>query len=87
MKMLRTHSLLAAMSLTLPLQSLAGTADFTVQYQNYNAAAPQDGIIEAGIQLKNNTSVSQPLSNVVVRYWFTKNGAATVAPAHAPATR
>ncbi|MDC0712430.1 cellulose binding domain-containing protein [Stigmatella sp. ncwal1] len=74
--------LLAAMSLAVPLgESLAGTADFTVQYQNYNASGPNDSIIEAGIQLKNNTTAAIPLSTVVVRYWFTKDGATTVTPA------
>ncbi|ATB34041.1 cellulose binding domain-containing protein [Melittangium boletus] len=76
MKTIWKQSLLAAMSLVVPLsESLAGTADFTVQYQNYNAAGPNDDIIEAGIQLRNNTGAAIPLSGVVVRYWFTKNGA------------
>ncbi|WP_043430592.1 cellulose binding domain-containing protein [Cystobacter fuscus] len=82
MKTIWKQSLLAAMSLVVPLsESLAGTADFTVQYQNYNAAGPNDDIIEAGIQVRNNTSAAIPLSNIVVRYWLTKNGASTVAPA------
>ncbi len=76
MKTTWKQGLLAAVSLVVPLsESLAGTADFTVQYQNYNAAAPNDNIIEAGIQLRNNTGAAIPLKNVVVRYWFTKNGA------------
>lgn len=82
MKTMWKPSLLAAMSLVVPLgESLAGTTDFTVRYQNYNAAGPNDTIIEAGIALRNNTSASIPLSNIVVRYWFTKNGASTVSPA------
>lgn len=72
---------LAVMSLGVPAgESLAGTADVTVLYQNYNASGPNDDIIEAGIQLRNNTSAAIPLSSLVVRYWFTKNGA-TATPA------
>ncbi|WP_257447729.1 cellulose binding domain-containing protein [Archangium lipolyticum] len=71
----------AVLSVVVPSgASLAGTTDFTVQYQNYNAASPSDNIIEAGIKIRNNTAASIPLSNVVVRYWFTKNGATTVSP-------
>ncbi len=61
--------------------SLAGAADFTVQYSNYDAAAPNDSIIEAGIKIRNNTAASIPLSSIVIRYWFTKDGATTVTPA------
>ncbi len=61
--------------------SFAGASDLTVQYVNYDAAAPNDTIVEAGIQLRNNTAVSIPLSSVVVRYWFTRNSATTVTPA------
>ncbi|AUX48004.1 uncharacterized protein SOCE26_095300 [Sorangium cellulosum] len=64
-----------------PGESSAGTSDFTVQYANYNAATPNDTIVEAGIRLRNNTSTSIPLSSIVVRYWFTKNGATQVTPA------
>ncbi|AUX19721.1 uncharacterized protein SOCEGT47_001730 [Sorangium cellulosum] len=64
-----------------PGESLAATTDFTVHYANYDAAAPNDTIIEAGIRVRNNTTRSVPLSSIVVRYWFTKNGAATVTPA------
>jgi hypothetical protein len=82
MKMTWKQGLLAAMSLVVPLgESLAGTTDFAVQYQNYNASGPNDSIIEAGIQLRNNTSAALPLSSIVVRYWFTKNGATVVTPA------
>ncbi|WP_437767287.1 cellulose binding domain-containing protein [Sorangium sp. So ce764] len=61
--------------------SFAGTTDFTVQYSNYDAAAPNDTIVEAGIKIRNNTAASIPLSSIVIRYWFTKNGATTVTPA------
>ncbi|WP_225410025.1 cellulose binding domain-containing protein [Stigmatella hybrida] len=82
MRMTWKQGLLAALSLSVPLsESFAGTADFTVQYQNYNAATPNDSIIEAGVQLRNNTSATLPLSSIVVRYWFTKNGATAVTPA------
>ncbi len=73
--------LLAILSMVMPAgESLAGTSDFTVQYQNYNAAGPGDNIIEAGVRIRNNTAATLPLSSVVVRYWFTKNGATTVSP-------
>lgn len=75
MKTIWKPSLLALLSLAVPAgESLAGTADFTVQYQNYNAAGPNDDIVEAGIQLRNNTAASIPLSSIVVRYWLTNNG-------------
>lgn len=78
----RTTGWLLAMALSVPAgESLAGTSDFTVQYQNYNATGPSDGIIEAGLKLRNNTASAVSLSGLVVRYWFTKNGATTVAPA------
>ncbi|WP_437731723.1 cellulose binding domain-containing protein [Sorangium sp. So ce1335] len=64
-----------------PGESFAGTADFSIHYINYNAAEPNDTIIEAGIRVRNNTSASVPLSSIVVRYWFTKNGATSVTPA------
>ncbi|WP_437593313.1 cellulose binding domain-containing protein [Sorangium sp. So ce1000] len=60
---------------------LAGAADFTVQYSNYDAAAPNDTIIEAGVKIRNNTAASIPLSSIVIRYWFTKDSATTVTPA------
>lgn len=62
-------------------ESLAGPTDLTVQYLNYNAATPNDTIAEAGIRIRNNTASAIPLSSIVVRYWFTKNGATSVAPA------
>ncbi|WP_437776885.1 cellulose binding domain-containing protein [Sorangium sp. So ce1097] len=64
-----------------PRESFAGTGDFTVLYANYNAAAPNDVIIEAGIRIRNNTGATVPLSSIAVRYWFTKNGATSVTPA------
>ncbi|WP_434042658.1 MULTISPECIES: cellulose binding domain-containing protein [Sorangium] len=64
-----------------PGESFAGTADFTVLYDNHNADDPNDTIIEAGIRVRNNTSASIPLRSIVVRYWFTKNGATSVTPA------
>ncbi|KYF94054.1 hypothetical protein BE20_07615 [Sorangium cellulosum] len=71
-----------AMSLVCPRsEGLAATTDFTVQYANYNVAAPNDTIAEAGIQLRNNTTATVPLNRIVVRYWFKKNGAAAVTPA------
>ncbi|WP_224362622.1 cellulose binding domain-containing protein [Hyalangium versicolor] len=75
MKTFWKPSLLAVFALMVPAgESLAGTADLTVLYQNYNAAGPNDDIVEAGIQLRNNTAASIPLSSIVVRYWFTNNG-------------
>ncbi|ATB34180.1 hypothetical protein MEBOL_007681 [Melittangium boletus DSM 14713] len=62
-------------------ESLAGTNDFTVQYQNYNASGPGDDIIEANIKIRNNTTTAIPLSGIVVRYWFTKNNASGATPA------
>lgn len=61
-------------------ESLAGTTDFTVQYQNYNAATPNDTIAEAGIRIRNNTGAAIPLSSIVVRYWLTKDSATSVTP-------
>ncbi|WP_437338633.1 cellulose binding domain-containing protein [Sorangium sp. So ce394] len=70
------------MSLVCPRsEGLAATTDFTVQYANYDVAAPNDTIAEAGIRLRNNTTATVPLNRVVVRYWFKKNGAAAVTPA------
>ncbi|AKT37563.1 cellulose binding domain-containing protein [Chondromyces crocatus] len=61
-----------------PKTSAAGPTDLTVEYLNYDAAAPYDGIIEAGIRLRNDTASAIPLSSIVVRYWFTRDGASTV---------
>jgi hypothetical protein len=74
-------SLFTLMSLVVPAgESLAGTNDFTVQYQNYNATGPNDDIIEANIRLRNNTTAAIPLSGIVVRYWFTKDSASGATP-------
>lgn len=62
-------------------ETLAGSTDFTVQYLNENAATPNDTIAEASIRIRNNTGASVPLSNIVVRYWLTKNSAPAVTPA------